>query len=263
MPGSKLRRTWPLDGGMSAQMAAIEVETPIGQTVKRIVRWHNDWTYRCNPHAVVEEFKTLQLAHTLELAAPTPYHLDESCSIFSKPYMVVEYIEGNPKFTLPPGFDFTFNLAKHLARIHSADLSDKDVSFLSEHQNRCAETLDEPTTEGTLNQGRIHDTLRAAEPLRLRNKPVLLHGDYWPGNVLWRDTELVAVIDWEDASRGDPLTDFAISRLDFLWILGIDAFHSFTEHYESLMRIDYSNLPYWDLCAALRTARFADGDIAG
>ena len=112
MPGSKLRRTWPLDGGMSAQMAAIEVETPIGQTVKRIVRWHNDWTYRCNPHAVVEEFKTLQLAHTLELAAPTPYHLDESCSIFSKPYMVVEYIEGNPKFTLPPGFDFTFNLAK-------------------------------------------------------------------------------------------------------------------------------------------------------
>ena len=71
------------------------------------------------------------------------------------------------------------------------------------------------------------------------------------------------MIDWEDASRGDPLTDFAISRLDFLWILGIDAFNSFTEHYESLMRIDYSNLPYWDLCAALRTARFADGDIAG
>ena len=70
MPGSKLRRTWPLDGGMSAQMAAIEVETPIGQTVKRIVRWHNDWTYRCNPHAVVKEFKILQLAHTLTGVPP-------------------------------------------------------------------------------------------------------------------------------------------------------------------------------------------------
>jgi aminoglycoside phosphotransferase (APT) family kinase protein len=38
---------------------------------------------------------------------------------------------------------------------------------------------------------------------------VLLHGDFWPGNALWRDGALVAILDWEDAAIGDPLADVA------------------------------------------------------
>jgi aminoglycoside phosphotransferase (APT) family kinase protein len=37
----------------------------------------------------------------------------------------------------------------------------------------------------------------------------VLHGDYWPGNVLWRDGRLVGVIGWEEAAFGDPLADLA------------------------------------------------------
>src|SRR5262249_760197 len=84
----------------------------------------------------------------------------------------------------------------------------------------------------------------------------------WPGNIVWNDGRLVAVIDWEDATLGDPLTDLAISRLDILWIFGIDAYHSFTQYYQSLMAIDYTNLPYLDLCAALRFIRLAGADLA-
>ena len=32
----------------------------------------------------------------------------------------------------------------------------------------------------------------------------LLHGDYWPGNVLWQQGRLAAVLDWEDAALGGP-----------------------------------------------------------
>jgi aminoglycoside phosphotransferase (APT) family kinase protein len=73
----------------------------------------------------------------------------------------------------------------------------------------------------------------------------------------------VAVVDWEDAALGDPLIDVAVSRLDMLWIFGIDALHSFTQQYQSRMALDYANLPYWDLCAALRLARLAGADLAG
>jgi aminoglycoside phosphotransferase (APT) family kinase protein len=114
----------------------------------------------------------------------------------------------------------------------------------------------------SLDEGRIRDTLEAAWPFPQRNAPALLHGDFWPGNILWRDSKLVAVIDWEDATLGDPLTDLAISRLDVLWIFGLDAMRSFTQHYISMMAIDYSNLPYWDLCAALRLVRLAGADLA-
>lgn len=62
------------------------------------------------------------------------------------------------------------------------------------------------------------------------------------------------MIDWEDAKLGDPLADLANSRLDILWIFGPDAMHDFTQQYQSITTIDYTNLPYWDLCAALRPA---------
>ena len=50
---------------------------------------------------------------------------------------------------------------------------------------------------------------------------------------------------------GDPLADVANSRLEILWAFGIDAMQSFTDHYRSMTTIDFDNLPYWDLCAAL------------
>jgi aminoglycoside phosphotransferase (APT) family kinase protein len=88
-----------------------------------------------------------------------------------------------------------------------------------------------------------------------KNGDVLLHGDYWPGNTLWKDGRLVAIIDWEDASVGDPLEDVANSRLEMLWAYGVEVMQDFTEQYKRAVRgIDFTNLPFWDLCAALRPA---------
>ena len=84
---------------------------------------------------------------------------------------------------------------------------------------------------------------------------MLLHGDFWPGNTLWKDGRLVAVIDWEDAAIGDPLADVANARLELLWALGIDAMKAFTRRYASIATaVDFTDLPYWDLWADLRLA---------
>lgn len=84
---------------------------------------------------------------------------------------------------------------------------------------------------------------------------MLLHGDFWPGNTLWRDGGLAAVIDWEDAGYGDPLADLANGRLEIAMLLGVAAMREFTRHYRALMgSLDYAALPVWDLCAALRPA---------
>jgi aminoglycoside phosphotransferase (APT) family kinase protein len=112
---------------------------------------------------------------------------------------------------------------------------------------------DRPATlDAFFEEGRIRDMLAAAWPLPPRNAPVLLHGDYWPGNIFWRAGRLVVVLDWEDAAVGDPLADLANSRLEILWAFGPDAMTQFTEHYCSLTALDFTDLPYWDLCLALR-----------
>jgi aminoglycoside phosphotransferase (APT) family kinase protein len=263
-PQSKLLRTWPLKGGISAGMTALEIERPDGQVRRMIVRQHGDGNLKHNPHAAADEFKLLQILQSAGLATPTPYHLDRSGKIFSTPYMVLEYVEGKPEFAPSNLADFILQLAAQLAKIHSVDCLNLDVSFLPQQAEGLADNFGKrpKKVDKSLDEGRIRDTLESVWPLPQRNASVLLHGDFWPGNVLWQDDKLVAVIDWEDAKLGDPLTDLAISRLDMLWIFGIDAMNSFTHHYKSTMAIDYTHLPYWDLCAALRLVRLAGSHLA-
>lgn len=263
-PQSKLLRAWPLKGGISADMTALELERPDGQVSRLIVRRPGDSVLKRNPYAAEDEYRLLQMTRSLGLATQRPYYLDRSGAIFATPYLVIEYIDGQPEFSLAHIGDAAQQLATHLARIHSADHSTHDLSFLPAPPQGFIERFGErpAIVNSSLDEGRIRDTLEAAWPFPQRNAPALLHGDFWPGNILWRDGKLVAVIDWEDATLGDPLTDLAISRLDLLWIFGLDTMRSFTQHYISMMAIDYSNLPYWDLCAALRLVRLAGADLA-
>ena len=246
-------------------MTAFEIERPNGQTQKMILRQPGTETLRRNPHAVQDEFSLLQWTHSLGLATPMPYHLDQSGQIFSTPYLVIEYIDGQMEFAPPNLADYILQMAAQLAGIHNVDCSLLDLPFLPEQPTGFADNFGPPPAlfNQVLDEAHIRDTLQSAWPLPKRNAPVLLHGDYWPGNILWRDARLVAVIDWEDAAIGDPLSDLAIRRLDILWIFGIDAMNSFTNHYQSSIAIDTTDLPYWDLCAALRLIRLAGSDLAG
>lgn len=253
-PHSKLLRTWELKGGVSAQMTALEIERPDGQTKKMIVRRHGEVDLTHNPQVAADEFELLRLLRSVGLATPTPYYLDQSGEIFSTPYLVLEYIEGKPEFAPAHVPDLILQLAATLVKIHSVDCSKLDVSFLPQQAQIYAEKLRArpANVDESLDEGHIRDALEAVWPLPQRNTPVLLHGDFWPGNTLWKDGQLVAVIDWEDAALGDPLADVANSRLEILWAFGIDAMQSFTQQYQAMTTIDFTNLPYWDLCAALR-----------
>jgi aminoglycoside phosphotransferase (APT) family kinase protein len=253
-PQSKLLRTWELKGGVSARVTALETLRPDGHTQKMIVRQHGEVDLKHNPHVAADEFKLLQLLHSVGLATPAPYHLDQSGEIFSTPYLVIEYIEGKPEFAPSDLPDLIFQLATQLSRIHQVDGSQLDVSFLPQQANISAQKLRArpANVDESLDEGLIRDALEAVWPFPQRNTSVLLHGDFWPGNILWRDGQLVAVIDWEDAALGDPLADVANSRLEILWAFGLDAMQSFTHQYQSMTTIDFTHLPYWDLCAALR-----------
>src|SRR5688572_14341752 len=127
-PQSILLRTWSLKGGISAELTALEIKHPDDHTSRMIVRRPSEQTLMRNPHAAAGEFKILQLTQSLGLPTPRPYYLDLSGTIFSTPYLVTEYIDGNPEFVSAARADFIFQLAKNLAQIHSADYSNWDVS---------------------------------------------------------------------------------------------------------------------------------------
>lgn len=258
-PGGRLLRSWALQGGVSAQVAALEVLLPNGQTQKMVVRQHGRADLRRNPHIAADEYKLLRLLTSAGLPVPVPYHYDESGELLPTPYIVIEFVEGETILSPPAdqASALSRQMATTLARLHQAEIAGHDVSFLPRQSNRIAELFGgwPENAQHSFEASRIREALQPVGMRLSRNPEALLHGDYWPGNILWKNGRLSAVLDWEDAEIGDPLADFANGRLEVAWLYGEEAMQEFSATYRSLMPgLDYAHLPYWDLCAALRPA---------
>jgi aminoglycoside phosphotransferase (APT) family kinase protein len=182
-------------------VTALEIERADGVTKRMVVRRHGNVDLERNPHIAADEFKLLRILRSHGLPVPAPYLLDQSGEVFSTPYLVVEYIEGEPEFAPPNLADHILELATHLSRIHSLGGSDAGLSFLPEQEVIYEQKVRErpAIVDESLDEGHIRDTLESVWPLSRQNKSVLLHGDYWPGNILWKDGRLAGIIDWEDA----------------------------------------------------------------
>lgn len=248
-PDATFRRAWRLGGGVSAEVSVIELERRDGQRRRLLVRRHGEADRTRNPQIARDEFALLRIAHAHGLAVPRPVHLEESGGLFPTPVLVLEYVEGKTEFAPADLTAYSTQAAGQLARIHALPALPA-LSFLPRQDSNVGSRP--ARLDATLDEGRIRDALGAAWPVPSVQQPVLLHGDYWPGNLLWRDGRLVAVIDWEDARLGDPLADLGNARLELLWAFGPEAMTALTDQYLADVTIDAGALPYWDLIAALR-----------
>lgn len=255
-PESKLVDAKNLEGGVSAQITLLEVEQSDGARQKLIVREYGKANLEHDPHSALHEDSLLRVLRSHALPVPEPLYADESCTILPTPYVIVSFIDGETVDEPADVTDFVRQMARALARVHTIPVN-ADIEFLQNQTEIFTGKLQHPPTalDESLSEGLIRDILAKTWPPKQANVSVLLHGDFWPGNTMWRDDQLVGVIDWEDATIGDPLADLGNGRLEILMFFGPEATEAFTTEYRSLMPdIDYSNLPYWDLCAALRPA---------
>src|SRR4029077_16475377 len=102
----------------------------------------------------------------------------------------------------PPDLsDFTCQLATSLAALHDTDFAPADVGFLADVSDDVARRVGTSPAQADefLHETAVRAGLKKSWPPRRVNPRVILHGDFWPGNVLWRNGKLAGVIDWEDA----------------------------------------------------------------
>ncbi|WP_409175352.1 phosphotransferase family protein [Brevibacillus fortis] len=256
-PPAKLLRAWELKGGISAQVTALEMESSDGTKKKVVVREHGQADLKRNSQIASDEFKLLQILKSADLPTPTPYHLEAASDMFPTPCLIIEFIEGETVTAPADLSSFLQQTAEVLTRIHSVDASRLAGIYLPKQEEAITKKLHKrpASLDKSLDEGLIREVLESVWPLPHANPAALLHGDFWPGNTMWKEEKLAAVIDWEDAAIGDPLSDLGNARLEILWAFGVEAMHEFTLHYQSASKtLDYTQLPYWDLCAALRPA---------
>lgn len=252
-PSYKLLGIESLSGGLSAETTALEVGTPDGMR-RFVVRRHGPRDLAKNPDIAAQEFRLLTLLAAERIAAPQPIHLDCRCSIFPTPCLVVAYVEGAISSDAAPPAQLAEAIAEYLATLHRIDGNRTDLAFMPQVEGWLAAIVARTpaTPDETLSESRIRTALATALPLVARNNPTVLHGDIWPGNLIWRDGTIAAAIDWEDSAVGDPLADLGNARFELAWSIGAEYADRLTERYHALMPgIALDDLPIWDLHAAI------------
>lgn len=239
-PGARVTDCRPLTGGVSAEVHAVTFVTPAGAAERVVVRRHREVPGK--PGRVdraAREHALLGTLHAHGVAVP-------DSRLFVPPdTLVIDFVPGDTR--LPPNAGAA--LAAALAAVHRQSLDGLPALPVRE----------DPLPELRAWLPRIAGLETAVRSLGdYAQTPRLLHGDFWPGNVLWHEGRLAAILDWEDAAIGDPLSDVACARVELACAAGPAEAAQFTGTYFELTGLSRRRLPVWDLYVTTAALTYMD-----
>lgn len=249
-PGARLVGHRPLTGGVSALLVALSFRRGDGSEGCVVVRRH---AADDSPSGLVaREFALMSLLADRGLPIPRGLRFDGSRSRLETPFLVMEFVEGTT--SLPHPVRSARAMADLMGRIHAVE----DLGAISMPRRLDPSPELRLWLDGQPDAAPVLAAVGQTAPPYTR-PPRLLHGDLWPGNLLWRDDEIVAVLDWEDAAIGDPLSDVACTRVELFCLVGRAAMEAFTDRYMQSADADPTRLAAWDLYVSVAALRFMDG----
>jgi aminoglycoside phosphotransferase (APT) family kinase protein len=180
--------------------------------------------YAESAHDVLREARLLQALHAAGVRVPRVLATVSDTDALGVPFIVMEYLTGHAiSATVPPEFDDPTEHARigdelvgTLAQLHAVDVSDGPLAqigrpsgYLERQLRRFDDIRSEIATRPIPDLNDVTDWLNEHRP-PTTERATLVHGDYRLGNVLFARSapaRLVAVLDWEMATLGDPLAD--------------------------------------------------------
>jgi len=173
-------------------------------------------------HAVDREFRAISALHPTGFPVAKPYLLCEDDSVIGTMFYVMECVEGRVIWeSTIPGADKKERWAIYdamnetIARLHTLDyekigLRDfgKPGAYVARQISRWTKQYQLSETETIPEMNKLIEWL--PNHLPAEGKPSVVHGDYRLDNMILHPTEpkVLAVIDWELSTIGDPLADF-------------------------------------------------------
>ncbi|MCU1460326.1 MAG: hypothetical protein JWO37_401 [Acidimicrobiales bacterium] len=247
----------PMTGGGSCEVFAVG-RGPSRWVLRRAPRHASSST----AHDVLREFRILDAIKDEPVSIARPVVSCDDAEVFGAPFYVMDRIDGRPILQgVPDGWAAApethgralEELVDALVAIHAVDwrrcgLGDMApaADYLSRQLARWVSQLDSYGGRDLPAARRIAGWLDAHRPADQQH--ALCHGDYKLDNVLFAPDappRLLAVVDWEMASIGDPLVDLA-------WAL---IFHPGPE---GTMRLGMAKAPTFDTAHLPDRAQLVD-----
>ena len=252
-PGSSVISTRKLRGGLGCRMDVVEFAKP-GDTPQQVVTrlyWEHTDPNRASPNR--REAEVLQLLEKNGVPAPT-VSLDPviTSDIFGKNAIALNYLDGGPGLKPSDPHDWAGQLATALARVHNITVPESLLDLKSDHshyiQTWC--DADEPPEKFTKHPLGVElwQAMRYLWPHVDKSAKQLIHTDFWPGNTIWNDEELIAIVDWEWPFIGEPTQDVAYFLVDAQYF-GMEVEQAFLEVYQRESKHTVKDLDFWKMTA--------------
>jgi aminoglycoside phosphotransferase (APT) family kinase protein len=193
---------------------------------------HSSWVVRRPPlghvlataHDMSREHRVISALEPTDVPVPRTYVLCEDPDVLGAPFYVMEKVGGTPyrraaqleAIGAERTGDICLRMVDILGTLHEVDpekvgLGDfgRPEGFLDRQVRRWKKQLDSSRSRDLPGMDDLHARLEANVPEQ--QGPAIVHGDYRLDNLLVDDSDRVtAVLDWEMATVGDPLTDVAL-----------------------------------------------------
>ena len=213
-------------GGLSTENYYVDAETNQGKFT---------WVMRMDPpggvlepYDVIREYRVIKALENSEVPVPKVLYAEEDPEPLGGRFFLMEFVEGKLFVHTDPRFqqdeklraDTLTTYIEVLAKMHTTPPPEallpplEGMSYGQSEALRCKRRLEEVEL---LPRPLMRYVIQKLEEYAPSEGPrVIVHGDFRLSNMIWRDGKLAALLDWERARLGDPLSDIGFSHQVFL-----------------------------------------------
>ena len=233
-PGLRISQlNFPTASGESSVTLIFDATWPDGADEKFVLRMAPPTSQVFEQHDLVMQYQMMELMHLEGIPAPPLLGYEPDASFVGSDFYIMGFCEGrippdNPPMAITGWVKDELGAEERatmwrggletLARIHQIDITKHDLSRLPRakagervvaQELRTFDSMFKPELRESVDSVLLEgwEYLMASPPES--EAPGLCWGDSRPGNVIFRDLQPVAIIDWEMANISDPLTDLA------------------------------------------------------
>lgn len=236
----------PIGGGLAT--ATFAVDTTAGDFVLKVFRLDRR-------EGALLEWERLAFAQRVDVPVPEPVALDADGRWFGSPALVMSRLPGRADVR-PTDLDgWLRQIAQALVAVHETDTTGAYGPLLSPGDWGNREVGNHGDWEPSALVDRSVEAIRRHRPSPDRS-PVLMHGDFHPGNIVWSQGTLTGVVDWSGARLGSRWFDLAYCRADVALLFGMRGVRRLTDHYVDIAGGAPVDLPVFDLMCGLAARRF-------
>jgi aminoglycoside phosphotransferase (APT) family kinase protein len=167
------------------------------------------------PADIPRQGRLMDALHRQGLPVPAVLTMSDQPVVDGRPFYLVEAIDGERIERVLDGVPAeglagsAIDVLKRLQTVplDRTGIGGEEPATLAFEIGRWTWLMDRAPEELTGQAPAVRERLTATKPAE--RPPVLVHGDFHYGNMLFRDGRVVALLDWEIAQLGQPLLDLA------------------------------------------------------